>query len=634
MRRYLIILAVVICAAASCTKEEILNTEVKLVPATIVAESSDFETKTTATWNSEESKYNIKWEAGDELSVFTGVDTENYKFTARQTAKLTNFIGELPEAAKGQKIYPIMPFDKDARFDGTTTVYTSVPAEQDGDFYNVVLAGWPRPNTKSEEDFFYQFEAVSGILKFSFDPEKIAKYEGEMQHIVQISITADRPIAGDAKISFAGDKPVMTACPNQTASNQYNTITLVASDRENGFTKGDYYIATLPIIKSEAIPSLGFSVKLVTKEGKVAYVKTSLPGKGKEHIFTANIVKNIGTVKTSDYVLNNGEFTVQVDNGNPKKVSFSPGNLQYCASDNLFRFAPNQYDAIGELGNLTSPASMDDDGIRATQSEWIDLFPFGHSGCTYNGKTFEPYTAIAKDIYYYNYSNNVYKDLVGDYAQGDWGVHNHIQNGNVVDDPGTWRLLTFAEFQLMCGLNGNRDNYVKTVTYKYGQWDSQKVTAKMYFLRCGIRTGVFDGTNEIIRYGILLFPDFFEWPDNDLPLPTSKSSPYLWFNYPYVDNGNAPKYTLSEFSVLEREGVVFLPCAGQRIAADKDNNIVSFREGSDPYQDQSSFNIEGHYWTTSHTNVMVTRPANALISESFGSTLAKSVRLVKNGYGF
>lgn len=638
MKRYPFFLAVIICALASCVQEDdpkIVGN--KLVPATIVAESSGFGTRSTATWNNGVSRYNIKWETNDELSVFTDADTENHKFTAIQSARFAEFTGELPGSAV--TLYPIMPYDKDARISGTD-VYTSIPAEQDGDFYNVVLAGWPRPDTETRaggEDFFYQFEAVSGIIKFHFDHTKIADFGDDPQHVIRLSISADRPIAGDAKISFTGGKPVMTADPNGTGTNMRNTISITAPDGATSLPDGDYYIATLPINKANLPDSMGISVKCETIEGKVAYIRTTIGGTGYEHILTANVVKNIGTVKTTDYVLNNGEFTVQVVSGSPKKVRFSPGNLQYLASGNdgngLFRFAPNQYDAIGEVGNLTSPASMDDDGIRATQSEWIDLFPFGHSGWTYNSITYEPYRAKARANSYY--ANNITENsnLVGSYANGDWGVYNSILNGNVVNEPGTWRLLTFAEFELMCNMDGNgyRNKYVNEVSIKAAGATQKQ---RYYYLRCGIRTGVFEGGNEIIRYGMLLFPDFFEWPVDELELPTIAKWPYLLFNYKYCSNEDAPKYTLSEFSILEREGVVFLPCAGQRTPADQNTQNVSFKEGSYPFNNQSSFNIEGHYWTSSRGGAIVTRPENVLLQENSGAYLAKSVRLVKNGTGF
>ena len=49
------------------------------------------------------------------------------------------------------------------------------------------------------------------------------------------------------------------------------------------------------------------------------------------------------------------------------KVSFSPGNLQYQASTDTWRFAENQWDYIGE----------DNANISETYDGWIDLFGWG-----------------------------------------------------------------------------------------------------------------------------------------------------------------------------------------------------------------------------------------------------------------
>ena len=60
----------------------------------------------------------------------------------------------------------------------------------------------------------------------------------------------------------------------------------------------------------------------------------------------------------------NGRFSVD---GNGSKVVFSSGNLQYQASTDTWRFAPNQYDVLGSKNKSRS----------ATYAEWIDLFYWG-----------------------------------------------------------------------------------------------------------------------------------------------------------------------------------------------------------------------------------------------------------------
>lgn len=59
----------------------------------------------------------------------------------------------------------------------------------------------------------------------------------------------------------------------------------------------------------------------------------------------------------------NGGFSVAEN----KQVKFAPGNLQYQASTNTWRFAANQYDVIGE----------DNQYISRSYNGWIDLFGWG-----------------------------------------------------------------------------------------------------------------------------------------------------------------------------------------------------------------------------------------------------------------
>ena len=92
-----------------------------------------------------------------------------------------------------------------------------------------------------------------------------------------------------------------------------------------------------------------------------------------------------------------------------KQVLFSPGNLQYQASTDTWRFANHQYDYVGELNSDISP----------TNENWIDLFGWG----TGNNPT------------------NTSEDEA-DYATFvDWGT-NKIGK----DKANTWRTLTLDEW--------------------------------------------------------------------------------------------------------------------------------------------------------------------------------------------
>ena len=93
-----------------------------------------------------------------------------------------------------------------------------------------------------------------------------------------------------------------------------------------------------------------------------------------------------------------------------KYVYFSSGNLQYHADMDKWRFAPNQYDYVGE-GNSN---------ISSSYNGWIDLFGWG---------TGDSPTKSSDD--YNDYSMFI-----------DWGAN---QIGN--DEEGTWRTLTSSEWE-------------------------------------------------------------------------------------------------------------------------------------------------------------------------------------------
>ncbi len=141
---------------------------------------------------------------------------------------------------------------------------------------------------------------------------------------------------------------------------------------------------------------------------------------------------------------NNALFTIS----NNKRVIFSPGNLQWSATNGgstptthavagngtaagTWRFAPHQWDTIG----------FNNSNISSTYTGWIDLFGWGTSG--YNNKY--PYMTATIDSLYGNGNSNISN------TNYDWGVYNAIYNPktNTTDAPGTWRTLTIDEWEYL-----------------------------------------------------------------------------------------------------------------------------------------------------------------------------------------
>ena len=192
-----------------------------------------------------------------------------------------------------------------------------------------------------------------------------------------------------------------------------------------------------------------------------------------------------------------------------QQVYFSKGNLQYKAIDNLWRFAENQFDYIG---NANSHISQYYDG-------WIDLFGWGTSGFNHGANCYQPWSRSSNYVDYYAYGS-WNKNLSDQSGQADWG-YNSISNGDSQEN--LWRTLSQSEWDYVL-FNRN------TVT--------------------GIRFAKATVNNV---HGIVLLPD--NWND----------STFVWND---ANEGGAPYETnMITDSMWEDIGVlgaVFLPAAGNR----------------------------------------------------------------------
>lgn len=174
-----------------------------------------------------------------------------------------------------------------------------------------------------------------------------------------------------------------------------------------------------------------------------------------------------------------GKFSVSAN----KQVQFSQGNVQYQASTNTWRFAENQYDAVGVSNADVSPVN---DG-------WIDLFGWG----TGNNPTLSSVEEQDYPIFV------------------DWGI-NKISNGG--NRANMWRTLTKDEWvylfesranaALLFGLgsvNGVRgviilpDNWLKSHrgivntnnfsdnSYTIEEWSAMESANAVFLPACGFR---------------------------------------------------------------------------------------------------------------------------------------------------
>lgn len=221
----------------------------------------------------------------------------------------------------------------------------------------------------------------------------------------------------------------------------------------------------------------------------------------------------------------NGLFTI---NENGDKVYFSQGNLQYKASTNTWRFAEHQWDFVGGTDSYNgevrgtvyeNEVKCNNNQKSATYDGWIDLFGWATSGWDGGWTYYHPY-----DTDYPSPANCAYygpdHDLTDMYSNGDWGVYNSITNGGNM--PNLWRTLMNQEW-----------------VYVFRE---RNTSSGIRFAKATV--------NNID--GIILLPD--DWIDSVFYLNNTNETEASY-------NNNS--LSLTEWSVLENAGAVFLPAAGR-----------------------------------------------------------------------
>lgn len=200
-----------------------------------------------------------------------------------------------------------------------------------------------------------------------------------------------------------------------------------------------------------------------------------------------------------------GEFSVSPT----QKVKFSSGNLQYNIATKIWKFADNQWDALGSQNN-----QLISDGDKYTGS--IDLFAIGSAD--------DPTLRLCPDCTF-----------------TDWGK-NPISNA--ANTPNEWRTLSEDEWKYLIAKRPNAFSLMFPATVN------------------GIKGIVllpddFENKDDLKVY-IMKSTDFNDYGKIQ----------YVDGEALYAAN----TYTVEEFKNLEKVGVVFLPFAGCRVCSPVANN--------------------------------------------------------------
>ena len=296
----------------------------------------------------------------------------------------------------------------------------------------------------------------------------------------------------------------------------------------------DAYYVAVPIKNSGVSTQLFFKWKY-SASSDVYKFKTS----GRVTLYKG-YVYTVGKTRVSPFQVDGsskGYFTV--GSGRNNAVRFSSGNLQ-CkpASSYRWRFAPNQYDYVGQ----------DNSQIQYYDNcaQYLDLFAWAGTGWTVAGTVFYP-DAWAADESYYDAADNI----AG--TGGDWG---HYLSGSIYYgdnlSTATWRTLTRAEWNYLLSSRLN-------ATQKWGH-----------------------ATIGGLYNGLILIPDGIKGDDDDESIEWSCPITFT----PGSGNGyNTNTYTMDEWTQMESAGAIFLPACGKR-------------DGNTPTNYIGTPNPEGHYWST------------------------------------
>ncbi len=220
----------------------------------------------------------------------------------------------------------------------------------------------------------------------------------------------------------------------------------------------------------------------------------------------------------------NGLFSVS----NTKQVYFSQGNLQYQASNGIWRFAINQYDYVG----------YDNQYISSNYDGWIDLFGYGTSGNLVGEYTgFIVYYPWLTSTSYSSYWRNNISN-----TNFDWGLYNPISNGGNEDR--LWRTLSKTEWEYLFVIRPNASEKYSKAT-----------------------------VNDI--HGIVILPDDYSFPEGLVFIPQS-------------DNWDNNQYSVSEWQLMEAFGAVFLPAAGVRTGTNIAGDYSCYWSSSILYENSNS----------------------------------------------
>ena len=323
----------------------------------------------------------LNWVSGDQIAIYGTAGAGVYSATPLAPATVAVFDNVSGETGDGpfRAFYP-----STLTTDGVNITLPITQTYVEGSIHKFPMYAESSNNQLA-------FKNLCGVLKLHLTKAGV--------NISSITVTAASEINGTWSVDYNSGDPELAYSANGT-----NATTLTCATPQSIAEGEDFYIY-LP----EGSYS-GLQIEMTTDDSRYC-------------VKTANTAINVTRSQVTFITLGESNLTFRPVGSKgglfyvsaTQQVWFSQGNLQYQASTNMWRFAMNQYDYVGN----------DNENISATYSGWIDLFGWG----TGNNPTL-------------NTSNE------SDYSTfTEWG-NNFITNGGDVENIG-WRTLTTIEWQYL-----------------------------------------------------------------------------------------------------------------------------------------------------------------------------------------
>lgn len=292
MKHKLLFIAALAIAAVSCNKQPGGGDDPQPTgPATFKA---TFASVTKVAFNGTE----LQWQAGDEISVFSGADTKNYKYATTDKGATATFTGEAPSAASYVAVYP---YDAELKLE-SGAVKVQIPTDQ------VAVAGACAQDAivvvAGSKTTDLEFKTAGALVSFNVVTGV------PVRSATLAAVGMNDKLSGEAKVTVSESGLKVSA-------------TSAADDRVTlggGLTSGQtYYIVAMP---GNYVEGLTFNFQ--NEEGKVV---TKEIGKIK---FEAGKTVDLGTITIDDgewymsYELDGAEaiyeFIAAHEEGTPKEI--------------------------------------------------------------------------------------------------------------------------------------------------------------------------------------------------------------------------------------------------------------------------------------------------------------------------